>query len=124
MKFRLITITLAVTLSLLAANIHSPNAQDPAPDRKLIYVFGEVQRPGVYQVTLDMTLKQLIGVASGMTDEAGRRFSVILREQPSGAGQRMRVEMITVDWNELVKGTTPEIPLKNIDFVIVPRCNQ
>jgi polysaccharide export outer membrane protein len=52
--------------------------------RAMIYVYGEVNRPGNYRLEPDMTTMEAISVAGGLTTKASKRSITIHRDQSDG----------------------------------------
>jgi polysaccharide export outer membrane protein len=103
-----------------AATLVRPEAQvvlkQAAPIR--IYVGGEVENPGEYEMPGDIDALQAIVKAGGFTPGARRFEVVVIRRGPDG-----RPMMKTVDLLHAV--THPDavdaVPLRRFDVVIVPR---
>lgn len=86
----------------------------PSRAGQVVYIFGEVQAAGVYQVPpYGMTLLQLIGRARGADtiDAQQRRFFLA---RPRGT----QVTVYEVDMGDLLRG--PEVPLFEGDRVFIP----
>jgi len=79
---------------------------------KRVYLFGEVQKPGVYQLAQGKTLMQLIIEAEGFTRKAARNRVYILRKGED--------ERIKADVEEIIKDPEKDIPLSPGDVVYVP----
>lgn len=50
----------------------------------VVYVYGQVNRPGAYKLERNMIVMQAISVAGGLTDKATERGLTITRTRPSG----------------------------------------
>jgi polysaccharide export outer membrane protein len=82
----------------------------------LIYVIGEVQRPGVYQLTENMTVLRLVAQAGGHIASTARlRHVVLIRETT-----RELSDVLVVDVRELVR-TGRDLRLEAGDIVYVPQ---
>lgn len=81
-----------------------------------VFVIGEVNRPGEYQLAQPITVVQAISLAGGFTPFARRSKVRILR-----AGQPQE-EMLTFDYDDVADGTRLDtnLQLKAGDTVIVP----
>lgn len=79
---------------------------------KRVYLFGEVQKPGVYQLAEGKTLMQLVIEAEGFTRKAAKNRVYILRK---GEEERIRVDV-----DEIMKNPDQDIPLVPGDVVYVP----
>lgn len=91
-------------ITVLVAEVHS----------KLVYVTGEVERPGAYPLLASMNVVQLIARAGGVTPFARSKKVSVLRKQ-SGA-------RIPVNYKAVLEGHRPEdnVELASGDTVIVP----
>ena len=77
---------------------------------------GAVFRPGMYQVGGDISsVKSLIEHAEGVREEAFTAHAVMHRMKADRT-----LEVVPVDIDGIVKGTTPDIPLKPNDVLFVP----
>jgi polysaccharide biosynthesis/export protein len=107
------------------------DAQDPAnnfricandvivvPRAKLIYVIGEVRKPGgfVLRDKETVSLLEAISMSEGLTRTAGPKNARILRAQ---AGQTQRQE-IHVNLNEVLNGKAEDLKLRPDDILFVP----
>lgn len=83
---------------------------------KVVYITGEVARPGAYPILSRMTVMQLIAEAGGFTPFAHRNGILILRD---AKGQQKRYKF---SYNVVVRGQRPEqnITLQAADTVVVP----
>lgn len=83
-----------------------------------VYLLGEVNEPGGYPITRNMTILQAIAQAGGAKDSAKLKSVMILR-----LGQDEQIEAIKVNLKELLKGAN--IPnqyyLRPQDIVYVPK---
>lgn len=69
------------------------------PKKKVIYVYGEVARPGMYELTKDMTIMQSIAVAGGFTGKADRDDISI---QHSDKKQKVKDLLFKLSENDVV----------------------
>jgi polysaccharide biosynthesis/export protein len=86
------------------------------PKGNTFYVFGEVKKPGAYQLDKETNVLEGITLAGGFTDKAAPgRVSVI---RSAGAGQ----EVLSVDMNDVIKRGQRDkaIRLRENDVVVVP----
>ena len=81
---------------------------------RMVYITGEVQRPGAYPLIDTMNVVQLVSRSGGLTDFARRKEVYVLRP---GSGARIKV-----DFRKLLKGQSPEqnLELAPGDTVVVP----
>ena len=81
-----------------------------------IYVVGNVNAPGVFDVKREVNVLQAISMAGGFTEWANKRKIKIFRKY-GGIEQ-----IINVNYNKLVSGNHPElnIPLQPGDSIVVP----
>jgi polysaccharide export outer membrane protein len=81
---------------------------------RMVYITGEVQRPGAYPLLDVMSVVQLVARAGGLTDFAKRKQVYVLR-----AGNSARVN---VNYERVLKGQAPKqnVELAPGDTVVVP----
>lgn len=81
-----------------------------------IFVTGNVQQPGVFNVKREVNLLQAIALAGGFTEWANKRNIKIFRKQ-GGSEQ-----IIKINYNKIISGKHPElnIPLQPGDSIVVP----
>src|SRR5579863_2285103 len=81
---------------------------------RMVYITGEVQRPGAYPLIDTMNVVQLVSRSGGLTDFAKSKQVYVLR---AGNGTRVKV-----DFRKLLKGQSPEqnVELAPGDTVVVP----
>jgi len=86
------------------------------PKGNTFFVFGEVRKPGAYQLDKDTNVLEGITLAGGFTDKAAPGRVRVIRS--TGTGQ----ETINVDMNDVIKRGQREkaIPLRENDVVVVP----
>lgn len=95
---------------------------------KLIYVLGEVQKPGAYPLTRkEITLVEAISMAKGVTQDAGPE-AIIVRPQKPKHGNPHPIEMatkeelITANLGALLEGNLQEnLAIRSGDTIYVPR---
>ncbi|MFC5408927.1 SLBB domain-containing protein [Larkinella bovis] len=76
---------------------------------------GAVFRPGIFSLDQNKTLKQLINSAEGLKGEAFTGRIQIVRTRDD-----MAIENISLNLNEILNGTKPDVELKREDQVIIP----
>ncbi len=81
-----------------------------------VFIMGEVQKPGTYPLGGSTSVLQLIAIAGGLTEFAGRDGIVVLRTV-DGETERHRV-----NYNDVIKGNglKQNLPLQPGDTVVVP----
>ena len=81
---------------------------------RMVYITGEVQRPGAYPLVDTMNVVQLVSRSGGLTDFAKSKQVYVLR---AGSGARIKI-----DYRKLLKGQSPEKNLELVpgDTVVVP----
>ncbi len=86
------------------------------PRGNTFFVFGEVKKPGDYQLERDTTILEAISIAGGFTDKAAPGRTKIIRTTEKGQ------QTIDVDMNEIIKRGRREksVPLIENDVVVVP----
>jgi polysaccharide export outer membrane protein len=86
------------------------------PKGNSFFVFGEVKKPGAYQIDKDTNVLEAITIAGGLTDKAAPGRTRIIRTTSKGQ------EVLYVDVNEILKKGQRErgvLVLEN-DVVVVP----
>lgn len=80
------------------------------------YVIGQVKNPGVFPITLETRVMQVLAMAQGLTPFASERDIHILRYKKGGT------EKIRFDYKAVLKGNNLEqdIRLKRGDVIVVP----
>jgi polysaccharide biosynthesis/export protein len=83
-----------------------------------VFVTGEVNRPGAYALTSEMSVLQLIAMAGGLTDYAKAKDIVVMRPSSGTSG----AQAFRFNYKQVVarKNLQQNIPLKPGDTVIVP----
>lgn len=83
-----------------------------------IFVFGEVDKSGVYDMPGDINALQAIAIAGGFKPGARSRKVVVIRRGPGGTAMAR-----TVDLGRPLKGAALNdlVPLRRSDIVFVPR---
>ena len=86
------------------------------PKGNTFFVFGEVKRPGAYQIDKDTSVLEGITIAGGLTDKAAAARTRIIRTTPKGQ------EILSVDVNEILKKGQSEksVRLLENDVIVVP----
>jgi polysaccharide export outer membrane protein len=83
----------------------------------IVYVVGEVSRPGGYVIDNpdgSLTVMQVIAMAAGPTRLANLGHSKLLRRTPTG------LENEQLDLKKIIEAKSPDIPLQAEDIVWVP----
>lgn len=60
------------------------------------YVYGQVQRPGAYRLTRDMTVSQAISTGGGLTKQGTERRAIVKRRDAKGVEQEYSVKGTSV----------------------------
>jgi polysaccharide export outer membrane protein len=86
------------------------------PRGNSFFIFGEVKKPGEYQLEKDTTILEAISAAGGFTDKAAPGRSKVIRATPKGQ------QTIEVDMNDIIKRGRRDksIPLVENDVIVVP----
>lgn len=86
-----------------------------------IYVLGEVQKPGKYQLKTQTSVLQAIAVAGGFTIFASKNKMQVVTTEANGDGKPHEIR-IPVSYNDLLtgKGERGNFVLKAGDIVVVP----
>lgn len=92
------------------------------PEAQMVYVIGEVNKPGAYPITdtQQMTALQVIAMAGGPLKTAAPAATKLLRQTP-GAKQPT---MLTVNLNQVLKGKGPSIEILPNDILFIPDSKQ
>ena len=100
----------------LATFVHHPKVTVTVEEihSRLVYVTGEVLRPGAYALTDTINVVQLVSRAGGTTSYAKKKQVYVLR---AGSGQRVKV-----DYRKVLLGqhTEENVQLNPGDTVVVP----
>jgi len=108
-------------------DLASPSSQDRntkveegdtifVPKGNTFFVFGEVQKPGAYQLEKETNVLEGITIAGGFTTKAAPSRARVIRNTPTGQ------QVFNVDVNDLLKGGRRDkaILLQENDVVVVP----
>ncbi len=82
----------------------------------LVYLLGEVGRPGVQPLAEGMTLLQLLATANGLRESTARMREVVLIREVSETETEVRL----IDVKEMLK-TGQDMPIQPGDIIYVPR---
>ncbi|MBI5788256.1 MAG: VCBS repeat-containing protein [Candidatus Schekmanbacteria bacterium] len=94
-----------------------PEREETQVEESKVYIFGEVEKPGMYNIKDQMNVLQLIGLAGGYTSSAVLESTHIIR----GDLTRPRIIALNLE-NLLGKGDLSENPaLEPNDIVFIPR---
>ena len=87
----------------------------------VIYVLGEVKKPGKYQLTSYATVLQGVSLAEGFTNFASKSKMAVIRTTTNGDGVLRQVR-IPVPYNDLMfgSGKIKDFILKSGDTIVVP----
>jgi len=114
--------TLTASLSndpaeLLARDIElRPGDTVIVPKAGIVYVLGDVGRPGGYvmQNSGRITLLQAVAMAEGVNRTAAKKHTRLIRKSASG------VQETTLDLKPLLEGRAPDLALQPEDIVYIP----
>jgi polysaccharide export outer membrane protein len=86
------------------------------PKGNTFFVFGEVKKPGAYQLDRQTNILEGITIAGGFTDKAAPGRARVIRSTPSGQ------KVLDVDMNDVIKRGQRDkaIQLQENDVVVVP----
>ena len=92
------------------------------PRAELIYVVGDVKKPGGFEVTTHNTvsLMQAVSLAEGLAPDNAAGRARIIRPAPNGDGSNSE---IPVDINAIFAGKAPDLKLHANDILFVPHSN-
>jgi len=87
----------------------------------IVYLLGEVSKPGKYQLKSYTTVLQAVALAGGFTPFASKNRMHVLRNSRNGGGMPHEMR-IPVKYDELVSGTGAEgnFYLRSGDTIVVP----
>jgi polysaccharide export outer membrane protein len=87
-----------------------------------IMIWGQVNAPGEYQLTGDMTLLSALAKAGSVTPTAGREAVIVRSPKRSAEGAAAEPEILRIDLNDLQAGNMSlNIPLLDGDTINVPK---
>ncbi|MBN1558487.1 MAG: SLBB domain-containing protein, partial [Lentisphaerae bacterium] len=86
-------------------------------DRQVVFISGEVRKPGEYELTRNMTLCDLLSLANGLTDLADRNHIEIARFPSAARSDRVSAESLTAAFDP----DGPPVMLERNDRVLVRR---
>jgi polysaccharide biosynthesis/export protein len=87
------------------------------PTAPIVYVLGEVTKPGGYVLnsTIGATLLRVVAAAGGPTHEASVGGTRMLRNTPDG------LKLLQVPLKNVLKAKAPDMPVQAEDIIYVPR---
>jgi polysaccharide biosynthesis/export protein len=112
--------TISLDLSSSTSNDRTVTVQEGdtvyVPKGNTFFVFGEVRKPGAYQLDRGTNILEGITIAGGFTDKAAPGRARVIRNTPSGQ------TVLDVDMNEIIKRGQRDkaIQLQENDVVVVP----
>lgn len=91
-----------------------------------IAVLGEVNKPGVYEVTERRTLTDMLAQAGGLSKEADQTVYILRKSISAATGPSVSGELIKVDLEQLLTGLDPSMNVKlgSGDMVSVPKSGE
>lgn len=100
----------------LSKFVHKPRVTVTVQEihSRMVFITGEVQRPGAYPLTDTMNIVQLVARSGGLTDFAKEKKVYVLRAANSAR--------VNVNYEKVLKGQAPEqnVQLAPGDTVVVP----
>ena len=100
----------------LARYVHKPHVTVTVQEihSRMVFITGEVQRPGAYPLVSTMNVVQLVARSGGLTDFAKQKKIYVLRAD--------KTTRIDVNYEKALKGQAPQqnIDLAPGDTVVVP----
>jgi polysaccharide export outer membrane protein len=100
----------------LSKFVHKPRVTVTVQEihSRMVFITGEVQRPGAYPLTDTMNVVQLVARSGGLTDFAKQKKVYVLRAANS--------TRVNVNYERVLKGQAPEqnVQLAPGDTVVVP----
>lgn len=110
------TLTTAYTPTLVHPQVEV-NVKTSTPLK--VFVGGEVDKPGIYDMPGDINTLQAVLMAGGFRTSARRNEVVILRRGPGGRAMMRTVDLRTAVFDPA--NGTGSVPLRRFDVVYVPR---
>ncbi len=97
----------------------APNDVVSVPRAELVYVLGDVKKPGGFQLSTHPTvsLLQALTLAEGLGPDDSSKHARILRQYPGGDGVPRE---IPIDIPQIVAGKAPDVPLYANDVLFIP----
>jgi polysaccharide biosynthesis/export protein len=88
------------------------------PRAKLVYVMGEVRKPGGFTLEQHDTVSvlQAVAMAEGLTPAASKKKTIIMREEP-GSDKRTEIHLNLAN---VMNGKDPQVDLQANDILYVP----
>jgi polysaccharide biosynthesis/export protein len=82
----------------------------------LVYVIGDVVRPGGFAVdpVQGLTVVQALSLAWGATPNAAVSKAILIRDQPGGR------TLTTLDLHRMIRGRDPDLPVRDRDILFIP----
>ena len=98
----------------------APNDVITIPRAELVYVLGDVKKPGGFQLSTHPTvsLLQALSMAEGLGPDDSSKHARILRQLPGGDGVPRE---IPVDVQKIFAGKAPDVPLYANDVLFIPK---
>jgi hypothetical protein len=89
----------------------------PERQREYFYVFGDVARPGVleFKAQEEVLVSRAVSMAGGTLPTARASKGVLIRYDKTGKREDM-----TVDFQAVLRGKKPDIPIKPNDVIFIP----
>jgi len=109
------TTELDITVSLVTQKKVEPKPEEPEID-PLIYVTGEVNKPGAFPVKTPTTVLQAIALSGGLSPFAAKK-RIVVRRKTSGYDQTYTFNYVEAEKGQEIEGN---IILKPGDVVVVP----
>lgn len=82
-----------------------------------IYIGGQINKPGRYDLRDGQTLVQMIFLAGGFTSDANKKL--VIRARPDGKGD-WQIQLANVSKILSQKGTEKDLQLEDGDYIFVP----
>jgi polysaccharide biosynthesis/export protein len=112
-----------ISLQKSADNIRlSPGDTVSVSEARMVYVIGDVNRPGAFPVndTQQMTALQALAMAGGPLKSAAPQSARIVRNSTAGR----KPDLIAVNLRRLLKGKTQDLQMQANDVLFVPSSAQ
>ena len=91
-----------------------------------VAVLGEVNKPGIYEVSDRRTLTDLLAQAGGLSKEADRVIYILQKNGAAPTGSSISGDLLKVDLDQLLVGLDPSLNVKvsSGDVISVPKSGE
>ena len=92
--------------------------EPPSPPKRIVYIAGEVNRPGghVLRPGEIVTILKALALSNGLTEAADKRSARIIKRRDDGS-----VFEVPVDLGRVFHGKAPDLKLNGGDVLFIPK---